>query len=126
MDNRGEKREQLRQRETETGKEANGRKLGTRQGENKVKAAERSAWLYVGKLDQDTTEEDIVEYLKENGVKGKIRCDLVNEKPGRKAHKIGIPMQDLQRVHDGNFWPEEIICRPFRQPWKFRGPASRD
>ena len=123
---RGRRNRQVREQENKAGKEATGRIMGTRQGGNRIKAAEKSAWLYVGKLDQDTTEEDIRDYLKENGVTGKINCDLVNERPGSRAFKIGIPLQDLELVHDGNFWPKDVICRPFRQPWRYRGPAPRD
>jgi hypothetical protein len=91
---------------------------GTKHGITRLKAAEGSAWLYIGRLSPDTTEEDILEYLSESGVEGTIHCDMVSEKINSKAFKIGIPMHELERIHNSSFWPSDIYCRPFRQPWK--------
>ena len=94
---------------------------GTKHGATRLKAAEGSAWLYIGRLSPDTTKGDILEYLSENGVEGIIHCDMVSDNINSKAFKIGIPMQELERVHNSSFWASGIYCRPFRQPWKFRG-----
>jgi hypothetical protein len=71
----------------------------------------------------DTTKEDILEYLSENRVEGRIHCNMVSEKINSKAFKIGIPMHELERVHNSS-WPSDIYCRPFQQPWKFRGART--
>ena len=69
--------------------------------------------LYIGRLSPDTIKDDILEYLSENGVEGIIHSDMVSEMINSKAFKIGIPMHELERVHDGSFWPSDIYCRSF-------------
>jgi hypothetical protein len=86
---------------------------GTKRGITRLKAVEGSAWLYIGRLSPDTTEDNILEYLSENGVEGRIHCDMVSEKINSKAFKIGIPMHELQQVHNSSFWPSDIYCQPF-------------
>jgi hypothetical protein len=89
---------------------------GTTYGITRLKVSEGSAWLNVGRLSPETAKEDILEYLSENRVEGKIHCELVSGKINSKAFKIGIPLHELQRVHNSSFWPSDIYCRPFRQP----------
>jgi len=57
---------------------------GTKHDITRLKAAEGSAWLYIGWLSPDT------------GVKGRIHCDMVSEKINSKAFKIGILKHKLE------------------------------
>ena len=50
----------------------------TKQGNNRLQAAESFAWLYIGKLRPETTEEEMVEYIKDSGITGPINCKTVS------------------------------------------------
>ena len=97
---------------------------GTREGDGKLKAAESSVWIYVGRLDPETTKEDIQEYLLENGIAGRTSCTMVSNTDTSRAYKIGIPLREKDKVYDESFWPTNVTCRPFRAPWRYR--AHRD
>ena len=79
------------------------------------------AWLYLGSLTPETSEEDIEKYLRENGVSCKVSCRMISNTDYRRAFKIGIPMKDLDKVYEETFWPTNVICRPFRAPRSYRG-----
>ena len=110
-----------RQQVTGAEKDPKGRIKGTRQGESRLKAAQSNAWLYLGRLNPETTEEDIENYLKENGVSGRISCKMVSSTYSRSAFKIGIPMIELDKVYEEAFWPADVMCRPFWAPWRYKG-----
>lgn len=109
------------EREAKGGTDSKGRIKGTRQGESRLKAAESNAWLYIGRVSPEVTEEDIEEYLRANGVRGRINCRMVSNMDSSRAFKIGIPMIELDRVYEETFWPTNVICRPFRAPWRYKG-----
>ena len=94
---------------------------GTKQGESRIQAAESNAWLYIGRLNPDTTSEDLAEYIKENGISGRISCNMVSDTDTSRAFKVGIPLKELDKLYEETFWPTNVICRPFRAPWRYRG-----
>lgn len=58
--------------------------VGTRnEGTNRIRAGERRAWLYIGRLHSTTTPEDIKSYLSENGISEHIDCEQLNNIGGR-------------------------------------------
>ena len=61
------------------------KRRGTREGDSKLKAAESSAWIYVGRLDPETTKKDMQDYLLENGIAGRTSCTMVSNIDTSKA-----------------------------------------
>ena len=77
--------------------------------------------MYIRQLNPDTTTKDMEDYLKENGITGRISCRMVSNTDTSRAFKIGISLKELDKVYEESFWPANIICRPFRAPWRYRG-----
>ncbi|PSN44343.1 hypothetical protein C0J52_11115 [Blattella germanica] len=82
-----------------------------------LKAGPRKAWLYVGKLNSSTTEEDVKEYLHKQGIHN-VECELLKTVGHLKAFQVGIPLAEHDRVHQADFWPEGVYVRQyiFRRP----------
>lgn len=53
----------------------NTRITGTRETRNILRAADRTAWLYVDHLHQSVEQEDLVMLLEENIIRGKTECE---------------------------------------------------
>jgi hypothetical protein len=77
---------------------------GSRQAEDtNLKAAEKTAWLYVGKLHQTTEKEDLVKFLRDNEITGDIACDQLDTKGINKAFRVGIAYDHLAQVNCSEF-----------------------
>ena len=63
----------------------------------KLEAAKQTAWLYVGRLRQETTAREVVEHMIDKGIEGEIDCEQL----------------ELQKMEDPDFWPKNMIARPF-------------
>ena len=87
--------------------------------ENQLEAATRLAWLYVGRLKQNTTEDILTNFLRKNGVSD-IDCEQLNSIGRNKAFKVGIPFQHFDMVNKPEFWPAGVTVRRFR----LRGSCS--
>lgn len=87
--------------------------IGTKKN-NELQGAEKNAWIYAGKLRQNTTEETVISYLKENGVTGKITCKDLNSRGNNKAFKVGVPFRELSRMENPEFWPAGVLVTRFR------------
>ena len=69
---------------------------------------------YIGKLDAKTRKEDMVGYFQGNGINDEIECEELNSLSRNKAFKIGFPSSFAGTVDKEEFWPKEILIRPFR------------
>jgi hypothetical protein len=86
---------------------------GSRQAEDtNLKAAEKIAWLYVGKLHQ-TTEKYFVKFLRDNEITGEIACDQLDTKGINKAFRVGIGYDHLAQANSSEFWPEGLLVRQY-------------
>lgn len=79
-----------------------------------LKAAERNAWIYIGRLASETTTDDITQYIFQNGIDTVNECEMLNTRGNNKAFKLAVPFRYRERVLDPEFWPEEVVFRPFR------------
>lgn len=92
----------------------NTRIIGTKETSNgRIRAGERTAWIYVGRLHYTTEKEDIITYLKEGGIKGKIEGEQLNTAGRNKSFKIGIPYEEKSKAEQPDFWPEGVIVRQY-------------
>lgn len=82
-----------------------------------LQAGERTAWLYVGRLSQQTKGSNIKEHLRKKGIDPQdITCEELRTLGTNKAFKVGIPYQCLEQVEEATYWPKGILVRPFRAP----------
>lgn len=91
----------------------NTRITGTRETRNNLRAADRKAWLYVGRLHQSVEQEDLIIYLEENGIRGKIECEELNVMGANRAFRVGIPYELKDRAEQPQFWPEGVVVRQY-------------
>ena len=87
---------------------------GTGASDEDLRAAGRTAWLYVGRLRQETTPEAVKRFLDRKGVTGDIVCEELTTLGRNKSYKIGIPFSFLDTTTDRDFWPAGIVVRRFR------------
>jgi len=98
--------------------EKNGRIIGTREVTEELQAAEKKAWLFVGRLTDTTTTEKIVRYLTRNGISGSIDCEEIPTRGTSKAFKVGIPYDQLKKIEATDFWPKDVLVK--RYHFRFR------
>lgn len=85
---------------------------GTQKG--KLRAGAKKIWVYIGRLNKDTVNEDILSYLSDNGISEDITCEELVSKGPNKAFKIGALFDFKDKIYDADFWPDGVIYRPFR------------
>lgn len=85
-----------------------------------LQAADKRAWLFVGRLRTETTPDSIRRFLIKRGIKENVICEELNTRSNLKSFKVGIPFQYLDRANEEEFWPTGIIVRRFRFPRLFR------
>ena len=79
-----------------------------------LQAGESRAWIYVGRLHQETTIEMVKQHLTNLQVTKIYECEELNNKGSLKAVKIVIPLQELAKIHAPEAWPEGIVVRRYR------------
>lgn len=82
-----------------------------------MEAVERKPWLFVSQLRYTTTEEDVVNYVTNNGVNKISKCvklDIFHENIA--VFKIGVPKSITHMLLNKKIWPKNVIVRvrPFR------------
>ena len=92
--------------------------IGTQKNKCTLTAAQRKAWLYVGRLHSETRTGDLQEYIRNQGINKSIECEELPTKGTNKAYKISIDIEELQTVQNPDFWPEGVLVRQFRFPFR--------
>mgnify|MGYP003623289658 FL=1 len=82
--------------------------------EDKLQAAIRTAWIYVGRLKETTTSEILKNYMTKRGIPQIIECQQLDSRSRNKSFKVRIPFQYLETINEPQFWPEGVIVRRFR------------
>lgn len=100
----GERRTQISQHSLTT---------GSKKEDCDLEAADRMAWLYIGKLKQNTKTNNIKKFLERSGIEGNIECEELHTQGEKKAFKIGFPLSYLEDTQRTNFWPQGIVVRRY-------------
>lgn len=80
---------------------------------NDLQVAERKAWLYVGKVKQDTTHDALKNYM-ENKIPGhKFDCEKLPNKGNHSSFKVSFNFDLLNDVMKPDFWPKGILVRKY-------------
>lgn len=85
-----------------------------------IQAADKMAWLFVGRLKLHTTADAIKRYIAKKGITGNVTCEELAANRNTKAFKLGIPFNSLETTKEAEFWPTGIIVRRFRFSRSFR------
>ena len=64
----------------------------------RLRAANKTAWLYVGRLNLDITTNDVTDYLKGKGLENGVKCEELNTRGENKAFHVGIPFEKMKRT----------------------------
>lgn len=82
--------------------------------DGKITAAEKQAWIYVGRIANPTSvsTEDVIKYLKRLG-DYEYTCAKLDTKGNFGAFKVGVPFSLRERAMDPNFWPTNVNIRRF-------------
>ncbi|KAK9731533.1 hypothetical protein QE152_g13617 [Popillia japonica] len=90
--------------------------LGTN---TKLKAVMKYSYLYISKLDKDTTVEDIIKYLEGKNF-SEIKCDKMNSKRPDiySSFRLGVLQNRLLELKDPNIWPLGTYVNNFF--WKMK------
>lgn len=78
-----------------------------------LQAATKTAWFYLGRLRENTTEETIKKYMIRSGYQGEIYCEELPSKGRMKAFKLGIPFTFITEIENAEFWPQGVLIRRF-------------
>lgn len=80
-----------------------------------IRGAQKRKWVYVGRVaGQDTSEEDIINHLKDNEAHGNIEVKKLNTKGKNAAFSVGVPSEELfKAICNPEMWPEGIKIREF-------------
>ena len=82
-----------------------------------MKSARRVGDLYLGNLDLNVTENEIIEYIKEETDISIDSCiPLSSRNPNCKAFKISVSFESRLKLLLPEIWPEGVICRKFYNP----------
>ena len=81
-----------------------------------VKGADLTINKYVGRFHNDVTEATLRSYIEDAGV-SVVELELLDTKHNRfKSFRLRVKRAQLDRVEDGDFWPEGVIVSPFFRP----------
>lgn len=90
-------------------------KQGTDEGAYSLKAADRMAWLYVGRVSKNCTEEDLLEFLRKKQPHRKFEVQKISkpESPNT-SFKVGFDFELIEDLNKETFWPRGIIIKRYR------------
>ena len=87
--------------------------FGSNESSGTLKAGKQIRELFVFSLDQETTETDLIEYLKVKGIEtSEVECKS-NENATNKSFRIVIYKSDNEKVMNTDMWPSRVGIRPF-------------
>lgn len=90
--------------------------VGTRQPNNSDSSflgVQRRLWLYVGRTSKSTTEQSVLNYLKENTGEDDFTVARLAFKGDYPSFKVSAPLSLRERLNGPEFWPGGVIVRRF-------------
>jgi hypothetical protein len=102
--------------------------IGT-SSDSEIKAEKKKAWIYLGRMSQETTIDRVRNFLNRKGIKKETVIEILRTVGPCKAFKLGFPYELLQGTENSEFWPQRAIIRPFwiryRARRQYRGTMTR-
>jgi hypothetical protein len=97
--------------------------------EREIKAENKKAWTYLGRMTQETTTEGVRSFLNRKGIREEALVEELKTMGPYNALKLGFPLEHLRLTENPEFWPQRDIIRPFRisyRAWKQHRGTSVD
>jgi hypothetical protein len=82
--------------------------------EREIKAENKKAWTYLGRMTQETTTEGVRSFLNRKGIKEDALVEELKTMGPYKVFKLGFPLEHLRLTKNPEFWPHGDIIRQFR------------
>lgn len=110
-----------RRKRPQTNKQMVGTKVNN---DEDIQAAQKNAWLFIGRFKEGTTARNVIKYLEINGIQGRIECEELESRGRNRAFKLGIPYSYMEEAIKPGFWPQGIIIRRFRFRRTYRNEGA--
>lgn len=81
--------------------------------DNRLKAANRRLWIYVGRCDKTTTEENVKYYLQCKLPEHEFIVNKLTSKGSNASFKVGADISLQETLYDSNFWPQDIAVKRY-------------
>ena len=109
----GEKQKAHRQRQRFR-KETSGRVTGSRKEVHQLRAVKRTADVFIGRMDNDVTIEEIKDYISVNFELNVLNMEqLVIKTDKYRAYKVTVNMNERDKLFNAELWPEDVIVDKF-------------
>lgn len=90
-------------------------KLGTDVGPYTFKAADRKAWLHVGRVNKNCSENDLLEFLNKKQPHRTFDIQKISsEDSPTTSFRVGLDFDLLEKLNQEQFWPKGIKIKRFR------------
>ncbi|KAJ3649379.1 hypothetical protein Zmor_021127 [Zophobas morio] len=91
---------------------------GTWKGDIQLKGAEKKLWICLSRTAENTSTEDVLEYLKSTTSDHDFVCEKLQTTRSKfPAFKIGAPWQLKEVLGNENFWPENVRVSRYNFPF---------
>ncbi|KAJ3653054.1 hypothetical protein Zmor_018972 [Zophobas morio] len=82
--------------------------IGKKDNSGPLKASQAKAYLYVRRLDKNTTVNDLQTYLAEDFPE--VKCELLDNKfeTNQSRFKVTINLENLEKIKNPDYWPYEL------------------
>ena len=88
--------------------------MGVKSSPNKFKSANRSIDLYIGRVDIDVKEDDIIKYINDNFSIDQVKIEKLNiNATNYNAFKLAVNFSDREKLLNADMWPCGIIVNKF-------------
>lgn len=87
--------------------------IGSNEGDGTVCAVEKLGYLFVYRMNPETTEDGLGEYLKNAAPKIKFQCSLVKKTDMSSSFRVSFPLSCLREVYEPDIWPKGAAVRRF-------------
>lgn len=87
--------------------------IGTGEDSDELKGAAKKIWLFIGRVEPDTTEAQVIKYLKRKIPTGEFSCEKIPTRSENSCFKIGASYDYSENLNDPNFWPINTVVRRY-------------
>lgn len=97
--------------------------IGTGTVNGPFSAGERRQWIYLGRCDPTTTENNITDYMNQQLGISDVKCFILDRNEDVVSFKIGVKESLLRGLLEPNLWPTGTAVKEFRE-FRTRRPLN--
>lgn len=87
--------------------------VGSNDMSDGLQAAPKKAWLFIGKLLTNTTEDQLLNYVKKKIPNEEFSCTKITTSSTSSCFKLGAGYHLRQQLENPEFWPRGVIVRQY-------------